>query len=68
MWYPAAAGKGVVRRSLDPANLDDIGERLRAAARGILAEDWTPAPGLQCERCPQRPVCPAWLEGKEAFV
>jgi len=68
MWYPAASGRSVVRRKLDPANLDGVSARLETAAQGILAEDWTPAPGPQCKRCPQRPVCPAWLEGKEAFV
>ena len=68
MWFPAAGGQRVVRRALDIKKVLDIAERLRAAAIGIEKEDWAPAPGPQCERCPQRPVCPAWREGREAYV
>ena len=68
MWFPAAKAKSVVTRRFDFANLPEVTKRLTAAARGIIAEDWTPRPGPQCERCAVRPLCPAWVEGKEAFV
>jgi hypothetical protein len=68
MWYPAAGGKSVKTRDLDLQKLPEIEEKLEQTAHGILAEDWTPRPGTQCERCRLRPLCPAWLEGREAFA
>ena len=68
MWFPAAGGKSVKTRSLDIEKLPMVEERLVGAANGILAEDWTPRPGTQCNRCSLRPLCPAWLEGREAFA
>jgi hypothetical protein len=68
MWFPAAGGKTVKTRRLDLSRLDAVRDRLRAAADGIDAEDWTPKPGTQCDRCTLRRVCPAWHEGREAFL
>jgi RecB family exonuclease len=68
MWYPAMKGASVTRRSFDTANLELVEARLEEAAAGITREDWTPQPGPQCDRCPQRAVCPAWFESREAFV
>lgn len=68
MWYPAAGGKSVKTRSLDLEQLATVEDRLIGAATGILAEDWEPRPGDQCNRCSVRPLCPAWLEGREAFA
>ena len=68
MWYPAAGGKSVKTRSLDMDKLAAVHERLTDATRGIVAEDWTPRPGVQCDRCQLRSVCPAWRQGREAFA
>lgn len=68
MWFPAAGGTTVKTRRFDMANLDRVRGRLGALAEGIFAEDWHPEPGAHCARCPVRPLCPAWLEGREAFL
>jgi superfamily I DNA/RNA helicase len=69
-WYPAArAGraKSVTVRRLDLDRLEDVTALMARAEEGIRAEDWRPAPGSHCERCPVRTVCPAWPEGREAY-
>lgn len=68
MWFPVAGGKSVKRRAFDFDRLQDVAHRLAQAAAGILAEDWAPTPGDQCDRCPLRGLCPAWREGREAFI
>ena len=68
MWFPTAGGKSVKKRSLDLESLPAISDRLHAVAAGVLDEDWTPRPGPHCDRCVMRPLCPAWLEGREAFA
>ena len=68
MWFPAARGKSVKTRSFDLNQLPTVSARLITAAEGISAEDWTPRPGPGCDRCSLRPLCPAWMEGREAFA
>jgi len=38
------------------------------AADGIRAERWDPVPGSHCRNCAVRRVCPAWPEGREAYL
>jgi RecB family exonuclease len=69
-WYPAAGAgraKSVAVRRLDLDRLDEVSASMARAEEGIRSEDWTPAPGSHCERCPVRLVCPAWPEGREAY-
>ena len=66
-WYPAAPTKGIAVRRFDPERLDEVEDRMRAAAEGIRAEDWTPRPGAHCRTCEVRRVCPARPEGREAY-
>ena len=68
LWYPMSKSKRVTTRSFDMDALGDVTARLEAAARGIQAEDWSPTPGAQCERCGLREVCPAWTEGGPEFL
>jgi len=68
MWFPAAPTKKVTTRSLDPGRLEEVRERMALAADGIRAERWEPQPGSQCRRCGVRRVCPAWPEGREAYL
>lgn len=67
MWFPLARGKPTIR-SLDPSRLGEVEERLAAIAAGIAAENWDPNVSPECERCSVRLVCPAFPEGREAFV
>jgi ATP-dependent exoDNAse (exonuclease V) beta subunit len=68
LWFPATKAKGLTTRKFDMANLGIVKQAMAAAQRGIFEEDWTPSPGPACERCPVRPVCPEWPEGREAFA
>jgi CRISPR/Cas system-associated exonuclease Cas4 (RecB family) len=67
-WFPRAAGKSIPTRSLDPSGRDVIASELSRITRGVIAEDWAPKPGGQCLRCPFRRSCPAWAEGRGAFL
>ncbi len=51
----------------DPANLDDVEQRLRAVADGIRSDRWPARPNEHCDRCPVKIVCPAFPEGKMAY-
>ncbi|MDH3425128.1 MAG: PD-(D/E)XK nuclease family protein, partial [Acidimicrobiia bacterium] len=67
-WYPAQTGrKSLATFSLDLDRLPELTARLESAAEGIVAENWEPKPGQQCDRCRVRNLCPAWPEGQEAF-
>jgi superfamily I DNA/RNA helicase/RecB family exonuclease len=68
LWYPMARAKTVTTRKFDMRLLEQVEARLEAAAAGITAEDWSPSPGSQCERCSLRQVCPAWAEGGPGFA
>jgi superfamily I DNA/RNA helicase/RecB family exonuclease len=53
--------------TFDPANLDDVEQRLRDVAAGIAGEQWEAAPHDRCGRCPVQLVCPAWPQGAKAY-
>ena len=66
-WHPAASGTNPVRK-FDPDNLKLVESKLRTIGVGIAAEEWPATPGLHCGYCSVRLICPAWPEGREAFV
>lgn len=66
--YDAVTRRSLTTRSFDLANVAAIIERLEQIAAGIAADDWRPAPGEHCVRCPVRRACPAMPEGAEGFV
>ena len=66
-WHPAASGPNPVRR-FDPDNLEMVESKLRTIGAGIAAEAWPATPGVHCGYCSVRLICPAWPEGREAFV
>ncbi len=68
MWFPAAPTKKVTVRPFDPQRLPEVEERMSLAAAGIRAERWAPTPGGHCRNCIVRQVCPAWPEGREAYL
>lgn len=69
LWYPAnTKAKSVTTRRLDLSRLGDVQTAMREAASGIVREDWTARPNRYCSTCRVRLVCPAWPDGKEAFV
>jgi hypothetical protein len=68
LWYPRAATKSVSTRDLDLDRLDEIESEMVRVTTSIRSEDWTPDVGRQCERCDFRLSCPAWPEGKGAYL
>jgi superfamily I DNA/RNA helicase/RecB family exonuclease len=64
-WHPTQ-DKPV--RKFDPSNLDLVESKLRTIGAGIAAEAWPATPGAHCRYCTVRLICPAWPEGREAYV
>ena len=64
-WHPT---KDHPVRRFDPSNLDSVESKLRTIGAGIAAESWPATPGPQCRYCTVRLICPAWPEGREAYV
>jgi RecB family exonuclease len=67
-WYPRAPGKSVVTRRLDMSTLADLTSEMVEVTRAILAEEWAPRVGNHCQRCVFRLSCPAWPEGRGAYL
>jgi CRISPR/Cas system-associated exonuclease Cas4 (RecB family) len=68
LWYPRAATKSVSTRDLDLHGLDEIELEMVEITSSIRSEDWSPNVGRQCQRCSFRLSCPAWPEGKGAYL
>jgi ATP-dependent exoDNAse (exonuclease V) beta subunit len=68
MWYPRASTKSVTTRSLALHQLPAVKEKMEEITRGIGDENWEPKVSGQCDRCSFRRSCPAWPEGRGAFL
>jgi superfamily I DNA/RNA helicase/RecB family exonuclease len=68
MWFPRATGKKVVQRSLDLDRMDDIKAEMARITAAIRDERWDPEPSDDCKRCDFRNSCPAWPEGRGAYL
>ncbi len=68
LWYPAEKSVSLTTRTLDLANLAKIEEKMREVTAAISSEVWTPKVSVLCNRCAFKTSCPAWPEGKGAFV
>ena len=68
LWYPRVATKSVSTRDLDLDGLDRITLEMVQITSSIRSEDWSPNVGGQCKRCSYRLSCPAWPEGKGAYL
>ena len=71
-WFPLFEGN-TWRRSFDPDNLADVTDLLKEIGRAVVSEGsdpqpWPAKPSRACGRCSVRSVCPAWPEGREAFI
>lgn len=64
-WHPMV---NAPVREFDLKNLDAVVGSLKRIGRGILAEEWPATPGVHCKNCSVRLLCPAWPEGREAYV
>jgi len=68
MWFPRARSVSVTTRELAMHRLDEVSSKLTAITASIGAEDWEPRVGAACKGCGFRRSCPAWPEGKGAFL
>jgi putative RecB family exonuclease len=68
MWFPRARSVSVTTRELAMHRLDEVSSKLTSITASIGAEDWEPRVGTACKGCGFRRSCPAWPEGKGAFL
>ncbi|HSK07843.1 MAG TPA: hypothetical protein VK990_10010, partial [Acidimicrobiia bacterium] len=68
MWFPRAKGKGFVKRTLDLALIDEVRRKMEDVTHSIRDEAWEPRVSIRCDRCEFRLSCPAWPEGKGAYL
>ena len=64
-WHPV---KDNPVRKFDPNKLGLVESKLESIGAGIAAEQWPATPGTHCRYCTVRLICPAWPEGREAYV
>ena len=68
MWFPRARTKSLTTRELDLGALPEVEQLMEEITASIKAERWEPTPGKHCERCQFKGSCPAWPEGRGAFL
>jgi len=68
MWFPRKEAKSVTRRSLDMTLLPDIRQTMEEVTESIREERWEPRVSERCKGCGFRRSCPAWPEGKGAYL
>lgn len=68
MWYPRSRSDSVTTRSLDMDRLNDVVASMSSVTVAILDEDWEPRVSDSCQRCDFRLSCPAWPEGRGAYL
>jgi superfamily I DNA/RNA helicase/RecB family exonuclease len=68
MWFPRVESRSVTTRTFDMEALPEVMEVLEAVSRDVLAEVWEPRVNDLCRRCDFQLSCPAWAEGKGAYL
>lgn len=68
MWFPRKEAVSVTRRSFDMELLPDVMGTMEEVTDSILAERWEPKVNSRCNKCAFRLSCPAWAEGKGAYL
>jgi predicted RecB family nuclease len=68
MWFPRSKAKSVTTRKLANDRLTEVTEKMEEITRLIGEEVWEPRVSDRCTRCDFRRSCPAWPEGKGAFL
>jgi superfamily I DNA/RNA helicase/RecB family exonuclease len=68
MWFPRVEAKSVTKRALDMDARPEVLEIMEAVSGAVLAEAWEPRVNDLCRRCDFRLSCPAWAEGKGAYL
>jgi RecB family exonuclease len=68
MWFPRVESKSVTKRVFDMDALPEVKVVMEAVSEAVLAEAWEPRVNDLCRRCDFRLSCPAWAEGKGAYL
>jgi RecB family exonuclease len=68
MWFPRKEAKSVTKRSLDGDLLGEVREVMEQVTLSIRGEHWEPKVSNRCEKCDFRLSCPAWPEGRGAYL
>ena len=68
MWFPRTKDKSVAVRSVALHDLPALTESMTEITRSIKDEDWEPRVSNDCGRCGFRRSCPAWPEGRGAYL
>lgn len=68
LWFPANDSKSLTVRSLDMTRLADVEAAMREVTAQVAQENWEPRVSARCGRCDFKSSCPAWPEGKGAFL
>lgn len=67
-WYPRTRAKTVTTPRFDMDRIEEVRLKIGELTRSIRSENWEPRVGRHCERCAFRLSCPAWPEGRGAFI
>ncbi len=68
MWFPRKEAKSVTTRALAIDRIEEIRGTMEGVAAAVGDEAWEPRINARCERCQFRRSCPAWPEGRGAFL
>ncbi|MEX1037991.1 MAG: ATP-dependent DNA helicase [Acidimicrobiia bacterium] len=68
LWFPAKESKGLTVRELDMNRLGEVEESIREITADVASENWEPRVSRDCERCGIKSSCPAWPEGRGAYL
>lgn len=68
MWFPRTNSVSVTTRELALHRLPDLTAAMEEIAASIGSESWEPRVSDNCNRCPFRRSCPAWPEGRGAYL
>ncbi len=68
MWFPRHRSVSVTTRELALHRLDEARETMAEITDSIRSEVWEPRVSDNCNRCAFRRSCPAWPEGRGAYL
>lgn len=68
LWYPANKSVSLTTRKLKIERLPEVEESMRQLTVAIAEERWKPRVSSHCDRCTFKSSCPAWPEGRGAFL
>jgi superfamily I DNA/RNA helicase/RecB family exonuclease len=68
LWFPAKESKSLTVRRLDMSRLGEVEETIKELTANVASESWEPRVSSGCNRCGVKSSCPAWPEGRGAYL